>query len=195
MYSVPLLTPFPFFLAPHIRAGTLRLRPTGRRGAGFPTRRLHPGPGQLGPQLVEGRLPRPDRHVPAQLRHAHHPEHVNLANTINWPQPATFSNSITVALDILSPPPPDTSTQTEADRKSRERNREWVAAEEKPTWTCAENVPLVIWHPARTHLSVREIANRTDCKENQTILLLQTPPPLLKHCLCFVFLFFLCCMF
>lgn len=62
--------------APYIRASAFWLWPPGGRRAGFQTRRLHPSPGQLWPQLVERRLPRPNGHVPSQLRHTRQSEHV-----------------------------------------------------------------------------------------------------------------------
>lgn len=62
--------------ASNVRAGPVRLRPSGGRRARLQTRRLHSGPGQLWPQLVEGRLSQPDGHVPTQLRHACQSEHV-----------------------------------------------------------------------------------------------------------------------
>lgn len=63
--------------APDICAGSLWLWPTGGRWTRFSSRWIHPGPGQLWPQLVERRLQWPNRHVPAQLRQAHQSEHVN----------------------------------------------------------------------------------------------------------------------
>lgn len=85
--------------ASHVRTSALRLRPAGGRRAGLQARRLHSSPGQLGPQLVERRLPRPDGHVPAQLRHACQPEHVK--------QPAAFSrNHFRHHCFLISSPPP-----------------------------------------------------------------------------------------